>query len=265
MVITVFWTPLPFGITLGEPLAHDIVQMIVHAGLMVKFVLLILLLFSVVCWAIILTKLSLFHRVKRETNEFLDVFWETKELKKIQDACEDLGYSPVARLFKAGYEELTRILRIQGVVSAQDEKETTNPTESQTSQQAIKDHVQRSLEKETVNQVKALGKTISFLATTANTAPFIGLFGTVWGIMESFRGIGLRGSANLAVVAPGISEALIATAAGLAAAIPAVVAFNHFSHKVEAIRAEMDMFASDFLGMMERQFLRKQKPAKRSP
>jgi biopolymer transport protein TolQ len=121
------------------------------------------------------------------------------------------------------------------------------------------DNLERSLKKATIDQTNRLEWGVSFLATTGNTAPFIGLFGTVWGIMESFRGIGLKGSANLAVVAPGISEALIATAAGLAAAIPAVVAFNYFTHRISAVRAEMDIFTSDFLSTVERQFFKKER------
>jgi biopolymer transport protein TolQ len=101
-------------------------------------------------------------------------------------------------------------------------------------------------------------KALGFLATTGNTAPFIGLFGTVWGIMDSFRGIGLTGAADLAVVAPGISEALIATAAGLAAAIPAVVGFNFFNQRIAGLRAEMDIFKSDFLSMIERQLFKEE-------
>ena len=118
------------------------------------------------------------------------------------------------------------------------------------------DNLERSLKKATIDQTNRLERAVSFLATTGNTAPFIGLFGTVWGIMESFHGIGIKGSASLAVVAPGISEALVATAAGLAAAIPAVVAFNHFSQKISALKAEMDIFASEFLSTVERRFFR---------
>ena len=124
-------------------------------------------------------------------------------------------------------------------------------------QQATMDNLERSLKKATIDQTNRLERAVSFLATTGNTAPFIGLFGTVWGIMNSFRGIGLKGSASLAVVAPGISEALIATAAGLAAAIPAVVAFNYFTNRISALGAEMDIFTSDFSSMVERQFFKK--------
>ncbi|HIJ20981.1 MAG TPA: Tol-Pal system subunit TolQ, partial [Deltaproteobacteria bacterium] len=119
-------------------------------------------------------------------------------------------------------------------------------------QRALMDNLERSLKKATIDQHNKLDRALSFLATTGNTTPFIGLFGTVWGIMESFRNIGLKGSANLAVVAPGISEALIATACGLAAAIPAVVAYNYFSQRVSSLNSEMDIFTTDFLTMVGR-------------
>ena len=128
--------------------------------------------------------------------------------------------------------------------------------------QPVFDNVERTLKRTAIDQSNRLERALSFLATTGNTTPFIGLFGTVWGIMESFRGIGMKGSANLAVVAPGISEALIATAAGLGAAIPAVVAFNYFNQKVIGLRAEMDTFTSDFLSLVGRHFLRRQMVSK---
>jgi biopolymer transport protein TolQ len=109
-----------------------------------------------------------------------------------------------------------------------------------------------------------LERGVTFLATTGNTAPFIGLFGTVWGIMEAFRGIGLTGSANLAVVAPGISEALIATAAGLVAAIPAVVAFNYFTRRISVLNTEMEIFTSDFISVVERHLIRSKRAPRRT-
>ncbi len=118
------------------------------------------------------------------------------------------------------------------------------------------DSVERSLRKASIDQSSRMEKALSFLATTGNTTPFIGLFGTVWGIMEAFRGIGMKGSASLAVVAPGISEALIATAVGLGAAIPAVIAYNTFTSKVTVLRSEMETFASDFLSLVERQVVK---------
>ena len=256
MIHIPFIAHLPVGLSLGSAFGHDIIQMIVHAGTMVKFVLLILLLFSVISWAIIFVKFRLFGKARRETERFLELFWEEKEFKKIHAECEDLKFSPIARLFSAGYTEFTRIRRIQSSLGSQEIQNPAGVQDHSRSQQAIMENLRRSLKKGTIDQINRLERAVSFLATTGNTAPFIGLFGTVWGIMESFRSIGLKGSANLAVVAPGISEALIATAAGLAAAIPAVVAFNHFTHKISAHRAEMDIFTSDFLSMVERQFVR---------
>ena len=136
----------------------------------------------------------------------------------------------------------------------------SNPesTDKDMAMQRMFDNVERVLGRTTIDQNNRLESALSFLATTGNTTPFIGLFGTVWGIMESFQGIGLKGSASLAVVAPGISEALVATAAGLFAAIPAVIAYNYFSQKVLVLRAEMDTFTSDFLSLMGRHLLKKQ-------
>ena len=248
----------PVGLSAGKAFSHDIIQMIIHAGLMVKFVLLVLFLFSVVSWTIIFFKFRLLSKARRETESFLELFWENKGLKKLYMACKGLDYSPVARLFRAGYAEFSRMKKIQGSSDPQELQEAMGSHEYRRSKQTVMDNLERSLKKATIDQNNRLERAISFLATTGNTAPFIGLFGTVWGIMEAFQGIGLKGSANLAVVAPGISEALIATAAGLAAAIPAVVAFNFFSRRVVALRAEMDIFTSEFLSMVERQFFKEQ-------
>jgi biopolymer transport protein TolQ len=247
-----FISQFPVGASVGGALGHDVVQMIIHAGLMVKFVLWILFLFSIISWAIIFMKYRMLRRARDETKDFMELFWDSRDLKKMYTACEDLTSSPVARLFRAGYSEFMRIQKIQNDSDAQEGGE-----EASRSQRVVMDNLDRSLKKATISQVDRLERGVSFLATTGNTTPFIGLFGTVWGIMESFRGIGLKGAANLAVVAPGISEALIATAAGLAAAIPAVVAFNYYTQRISALRAEMDVFTSDFLSITERQFFKR--------
>lgn len=239
----------PDFIPLGGAFGGDILQMIIHAGLIVKFVLLILFLFSLISWAIIFMKWRLLRKAKEETEYFLELFWESTEFSKLYDECDNLLFSPVAQLFRSGFLELRKISKIQADPESKDKDIAIQP---------MFDNVERTLKRATIDQGSRLERALSFLATTGNTTPFIGLFGTVWGIMESFRGIGLKGSANLAVVAPGISEALIATAAGLAAAIPAVVAFNYFNQKVIVLRAEMDTFASDFLSLVGRHFLRKQ-------
>jgi biopolymer transport protein TolQ len=260
---------MPAGVSLESAFAQDIVQMVVHAGPMVKFVLLVLFLFSVISWAIIFTKYRLLSRAKRETANFMELFWESRDLKKVYMESEALDFSPVARLFRAGYAEFSRFRKLQSTYSDEGQSQS-GPQEGRAgdgdhavkdgpslTRQALMDNLERSLKKASIDQNKRLERSLSFLATTGNTTPFIGLFGTVWGIMESFRGIGMKGSANLAVVAPGISEALIATAAGLAAAIPAVVAFNYFSQRVLSLQAEMDIFTTDFLSMVGRQFIRK--------
>lgn len=239
---------LPGLFSVDGALTSDIVQMILHAGPVVKFVMLILFLFSITSWAIIFMKWRLVRKAREETAYFLECFWDTTDMTKIFKESEDLPFSPVAHLFRVGYAEIVRMGKIQ-----------TQPTarEGNAAMQSLLDVVERSLKRTTIDQSNRLEKALSFLATTGNTAPFIGLFGTVWGIMESFRGIGLKGAASLAVVAPGISEALIATAAGLAAAIPAVVAFNYFNSKVTVLKSEMDNFSSDFMSLVERQIVKK--------
>lgn len=247
------------GLSWGGAFQNDIVQMVLHAGPVVKFVLLVLFLFSLVSWAIIFVKFLMIRRARIDTEDFLELFWETRDLREIYETSEELGYSPVARLFRAGYGEFIRLRRIQRPSDQKGEGPSPGEVDAAGSQRSVMDNLDRSLKRATIDQTNRLERAVSFLATTGNTTPFIGLFGTVWGIMESFRGIGLKGSANLAVVAPGISEALIATAAGLAAAIPAVVAFNYFSHKISELRAEMDIFTSDFLSTVQRQFVKIQR------
>ena len=243
---------LPFGTFYG----HDIIDMILHAGPMVKFILLVLLGFSVTCWTISLMKFRLVRRARHETEFFQDMFLEPTDLRRIYANSKELKYSPVARLFRSGYGEFQRIRKIEATANTARGNQANGRESAVGSRQIMMDNLERTLQKAVVSQIDRLERGVSFLATTGNTAPFIGLFGTVWGIMQSFRGIGLKGSANLAVVAPGISEALIATAAGLAAAIPAVVAFNYFTQKITGLGAEMDIFKSDFLTTVERQLFR---------
>ena len=242
--------------SIGTTFGSDIVQMFIHADIVVKVVLIILVIFSIISWAIIFTKWRLFRRAEQETSYFLDLFWENIEFAKIYKECNELLFSPVANIFKSGYSEFMRFKKMQS---------QTSEHEGGTGVNNISEYVERSLRKTAMFQSGKLEKALSFLATTGNTAPFIGLFGTVWGIMESFRGIGMKGSASLAVVAPGISEALIATAAGLAAAIPAVIAFNYFNNKVMEFKSEMDTFAADFMGMVERQVIKKYMTRKKDP
>jgi biopolymer transport protein TolQ len=211
-------------------------------------VLTILVLFSVVSWAVVLYKAWAFRRMERQTATFLDVFRRSTKFSEVQAVCKSLEASPLVGMFQAGYAELNLQLR-----------QPSNPTSSPAGappRPTLKSlaAVDRALLRASSAEVIKLEKRVPFLATTASITPFIGLFGTVWGIMSSFSSIGAQGSTDLAVVAPGIAEALVATAVGLAAAIPAVYFYNHFTTKVKTYASEMDDFALEFLNIAERNF-----------
>ena len=210
-------------------------ELILGAGPVVKLVLAILVYFSVVSWAIIFYKFLVVQRAVRDSERFLTFFWAKKRLDAVGQSLGDFPHSPLAVLFREGYQELLR-----------GQKE-----EDEAGDFRAADNVARALRRATTQETQRLERYLTFLATTGSTAPFIGLFGTVWGIMDSFRGIGLTGSASLAVVAPGISEALVATAIGLVAAIPAVMGYNHFANKVNVLTGEMDNFSQEFLNIVQ--------------
>jgi biopolymer transport protein TolQ len=233
---------------------NEIFSMVWNAGAMVKLVLFLLLTFSVLCWSIIFMKFRLIRRARKETNLFNEIFWKSKSLAVAYTDSKDLRYSPVAEVFRVGYQELGRMYKVQ---MESEEANLKDSADLMTGNMVRFENIPRALRAAMNAQVTNLGYALTFLATTGNTAPFIGLFGTVWGIMNSFHSIGLRGGANLAVVAPGISEALIATAAGLAAAIPAVMAYNYFSNQVRVLESEMNNFSSDFLNIIERDLIKK--------
>ncbi|MBI5681726.1 MAG: protein TolQ [Deltaproteobacteria bacterium] len=222
--------------------------MIVGAGPMVKLVLVILLIFSIVSWAIMFARYIFFRRLEKESRVFLKYFWEKKQFGPIFEMAAN-NNSPFAKMFIAGYTEISNLKKTE------EDKQVSEYPHMSFEITGI-DAVERTLKKAMSIEVARMETTVPFLATTGNTTPFIGLFGTVWGIMDSFRHIGLKGSANLAVVAPGISEALIATAMGLFAAIPAVIAYNHYVMTINRIASEMENFSADFLNIVERHFLK---------
>jgi len=222
--------------------------MILSAGPMGQAVMLTLLIFSLVSWSIMFMKTRLFKKAVRETDDFMDAFWSSKTLNDAEDAAKRFPLSPEAAVFSAGFAELQKINKIRN-------NSDSNKDEPLEMQLATMDNLKRSIRKAESQEISELGSSLSFLATTGSAAPFIGLFGTVWGIMSSFHDIGLRGSASLAVVAPGISEALVATAAGLAVAIPAVIAYNYFANRLTEIEIEMQNFSTDFLNLVERDLL----------
>jgi biopolymer transport protein TolQ len=237
----------------------DIVHMISNAGPMVQFVMLLLLFFSVMSWAIILIKYRYIRKAFKESAEFTDFFWKSRDLSNAYAKAKQLHGSPLARIFRIGYVELKK--SSQSVAQPNPQNAATHtPGNIQSMPMDTRftgtDNVQRALRRATATEMTRMTQMVPFLATTGNSAPFIGLFGTVWGIMSSFHSIGLKGSANLAVVAPGISEALVATAAGLAAAIPAVIAFNFFMSRIRVVESELHSFSADFLNIIERDILR---------
>ncbi|MCK5696376.1 MAG: protein TolQ [Desulfobacula sp.] len=218
--------------------------MMLNAGLMVQFVLLLLLFFSITSWAIMFIKFRYIRKAFKESADFTDIFWQCRNLADAFSKAKALRSSPVARIFITAYTEMAR--------SDSKDKKTPQITRTQSTYFQIIGSVKRSLNRSINVEVRRLVQLVPFLATAGNTAPFIGLFGTVWGIMGTFHGIGLSGSASLAVVAPGISEALIATAAGLAVAIPSGIGYNYFTDRIRVLDSELQSFSSDLLNIMER-------------
>lgn len=224
----------------------SIIEMLLNAGLMVKLVMMTLLIFSVVSWSIIIVKHLMFKKSENASADFLEDFWNSKTLNEAYNSAQNYSQSPEASVFITGYTELKKIS------AARNGGEGAVTLEMQL---ATMENLKRSVRKAQVMESDRMSRSLSFLATTGSATPFIGLFGTVWGIMTSFKDIGERGSASLAVVAPGISEALVATAAGLAVAIPAVIFFNYYSNKLADSESDIDNFSSDFLNLIERDIL----------
>jgi len=219
----------------------QVLKHVMLAGPIVKLVLLILIGFSVVSWAIIFLKFRLFKGIERNQAGFARAFAEGKSLSALYEQSEKGEKSPLTEVFRAGYLELTRIQRERGE-AAPGGRTAPFPVEN----------VTRAMYKTTHEQVGGMEDLLPFLATTGSATPFIGLFGTVWGIMNAFSGIAATGNATLATVAPGIAEALIATAAGLAAAIPSVMAYNYFLTRIRTVHTRIDSFTAEFINFLER-------------
>lgn len=225
--------------------------MIMNAGLVGKLVLLMLFLFSIISWGIVIHKLKIYRKINSETETFQDAFSRRAQLEQIYNLAKRLKNCPMARVFLAGYIELaTQFQATQADNDSEVEGDENLLLEKL-------DSIGRSLERATAQEVTKLERWLIFLGTTGAVTPFIGLFGTVWGVMDAFSGIGAKGSANIAVVAPGISEALIATAGGLFAAIPAVIAYNYFIYLVKIKATEMDNFSLDMLSLIDRIYIRR--------
>jgi biopolymer transport protein TolQ len=215
----------------------DFLQLIFEASIVVKIVLLILLVFSVFSWAVIFFKRRTLKMANSQSKKFLNIFRKSANLDEVNDAAKKYRGSPEARLFRSGFKVLSHYMK-------------SNPHPNLTSDNM--ETVNRALIKAANREVSRLEKMMNFLATTGSVTPFIGLFGTVWGIMDSFHEIGVQGIASLVTVAPGIAEALIATALGLFAAIPAVIAYNYFLYRIKEVVSDMEDFSIEFLSITER-------------
>ena len=219
----------------NHEISLSVFDLILNAGIVVKLIMLGLLLASVGSWAIILLKRQLLRQASKQNDAFLQGFWGGWNLSESFSRAADYPYSPVAKSFQTAIRELRKL-----------------PEEGKNDGLRA-DVVIRALKKSNLTEMAALEHSVNWLATTASAAPFVGLFGTVWGIMTSFQNIGATGAANLAVVAPGISEALIATAIGLFAAIPAAVAYNFLNGKIRSQALALDSFNQDLLNLLQRE------------
>lgn len=241
---------IPAAFAQGEEMGRQpgVLDMVSGSGPVVQGVLYILIGFSVASWGIIFYKYRQIHQARRESGKFTKLFWETKNLTTIHQQSDDLVHSSVAHVFRTGYQELLRMSRA---------KRQDNPNDPVlTTEIGSVESVERAMKRAITEETTRLEKALTFLATTASAAPFIGLFGTVWGIMNAFMGLSKTHSSSIQAVAPGIAEALIATATGLAAAIPAVMAYNYFARQIRVLSADMQNFCSEFLNIAERYFLK---------
>ena len=222
-----------------------LVDFFLRSGPMAKVVLFVLVAFSLGSWAIMLWKLVQLRRADHHSAVFLDAFRRSKRFSEVTALAARVHASPLLGIFQAGYAE------IDSQIKSADPAAAAEPRRYRVRSLAS---VERSLRRALSIEQAELSRGSQFLATTAAATPFIGLFGTVWGIMVSFREIGLTGSTSLDTIAPGIAEALINTAAGLAAAIPALIGYNYFAGRLRRLRARMEDFGQEFLNLTERNF-----------
>lgn len=218
------------------------------ASVVVQFVLITLILMSIVSWAIMVQKRRQFRLADQANAPFEEQFWKASSLEDMDDKIKNFPNSNLATLFRAGYTELKKIAESSLLASQSGENETPVLLGL--------DNLQRALRKASDIEISRLESRLTFLATVGSVGPFVGLFGTVWGIMSSFQQIGQTGTASLAVVAPGIAEALIATGVGLAAAIPATIGYNLFITRIKRQELSLNNFASDFLNLAKRNFFK---------
>jgi biopolymer transport protein TolQ len=243
-----------------SPFEGTLFGMIKDMDFVAQVVLLVLLFLSLVSWAITFHKIALFRRTNFETERFISLFRKRPSIPEVYVACIKFRRTPLARMLEEGFRELDEVRPVEKNPFSDIQTELTGKpaTADQTGQDKDRwDVIRMTLERVGQEEINRLEKSVVFLATTGNVSPFFGLLGTVWGIMHSFASIGVRGSASLAVVAPGIAEALVATIMGLAVAIPAVMAYNFFNAKLKVISTQVDNFELEFLSAAKKEELLK--------
>ena len=225
----------------------DVLSLVKDSTGAVMAVLVILVAMSLISWYIIAMKAVYLSKARKQSDKFQNIFWSSKRLDNTYKEAETLKTSPIAQMFRAGYVELTKLKK--------GEKEKDSSAE--TMELSGIENVERSLRRASLAETTELEKNLSFLATVGSTAPFIGLFGTVWGIMHAFVNLSAEASdLGIQTVAGPIAEALIATASGLLAAIPSVMAYNYFNQRIKVLHADMESFSNDFLNIVKRHFFK---------
>jgi len=223
-----------------------VLDSILQANIIVQLILLILVVLSILCWSIGIAKYLQLKSIRQANELFLGKFWKVSSLDTLYEDLDQYAQSNIARIFRSTYLELKKLAESPLLMRTTGER--SKP------QLSGIDNLERVLRKTIEIEVSHLESKLNILATTGSTGPFVGLFGTVWGIMGSFQKIGATGSASLAVVAPGIAEALVSTAIGLAAAIPAVVLYNHFVGQIRRQEIDLNNFSADLLNVLKRNF-----------
>ncbi len=227
------------------PFKGNVIRMVLDSGAFAQVILLILLLFSIVSWAIMINKLRVFRKAESETKRFLSTFRKSKGISEAYLACSTLRKTPLSRMLEAGFKESEQLSKKEYLENRKSIEVIPEEKKSEV--------VKMTLDRVGAEELSRLERYVVFLATTGNISPFFGLLGTVWGIMDSFASIGVRGTASLAVVAPGIAEALIATIFGLAVAIPAVIGYNYFNNRLKFIATDIDNFSLEFLASAKKE------------
>ncbi len=237
---------LAFAMTATTGMAPGIVGLFLESGWMGKVIMAILLMFSIVSWATILLKYQFLRRAEQESFSFLATFRKTRDVAELLKQAETKKYSPLATLFLEGHREVETVIQSSPDRKIRDEDRAL-----------VEQEIERALTITAQDEIVYMERYLAFLGTTGTVGPLLGLFGTVWGIMDAFYGIGLKGSGDIGALAPGLAEALINTSGGLFVAIPAVIAYNYFAEKIKGMATRMDSFSIEFLTFISRTYLRR--------